>query len=256
MRADKFFADRFGSRTKAREALLRGLVLCGGKPLSPKNDVTGEESFIILDDDSSFVSMGGDKLERALACFHADVFGKTIADLGSSTGGFCDCLLRRGAKKVFCVDVGRSQLAPSLASDPRVVVMDGVNARYLTIDNFSEQIDVVTADLSFISLKLVLPAVFGLLGEFGRAFVLFKPQFECGGVGLGKSGILPLSRHASILREFYLFADALGFGVLDIVNAPIRPKKNVEYVISLEKGAASLSVDEFLRRAADFTREP
>ena len=253
MRADKFFSEHFGSRNKAREALLRGLVLCGGKPLSPKDDVTGQESFTFSDTER-FVSMGGDKLERALSCFKVDVSGSVVVDLGSSTGGFCDCLLRRGAKKVYCVDVGSSQLDSSLAADPRVVIMDETNARYLTIDNFSEQIDIVTADLSFISLRLILPVVFGLLPEDGGAFVLFKPQFECGGEGLGKSGILPLFRHEKLLREFYSFTSDLGFTVSDIVNAPIRPKKNIEYVIYLQKEGASLSLKEFLCRAADFDR--
>lgn len=255
MRADKFFAEKFGSRTKAQQALQRGLVLCGGKPVSPKDDVSGDEEFVFLGS-VEFVSLGGDKLERGLSCFHESVEGAICVDLGSSTGGFCDCLLRRGAKMVYCVDVGTSQLAPALANDPRVVVMDETNARYLTREQFGERVDVVTADLSFISLRLVLPAIFDILGEGGRAFLLFKPQFECGGRGLGKSGILPVALHRDLLGDFYRFVLGMGFSVRDIVNAPVRPKKNLEYVLFLQKGGKSLSEAEFLSRAGDLARIP
>lgn len=254
MRADKFFAEKFGSRTKAQQALLRGLVLCRGVPVSPKEEVSGDEAFEFLSEELSFVSNGGFKLERGLSCFRVSVEGVVAADLGSSNGGFCDCLLKRAAKKVYCVDVGKSQLDSALSRDPRVVVMDETNARYLSRTDFPEKIDVVTADLSFISLRLVLPAVHEILAEGGRAFVLFKPQFECEGEGLGKSGILPVHLHKKLLTEFYAFACGLGFAVVDAVNAPIRPKKNVEYVIFLEKGGNSLSLAEFLGRCADFDR--
>lgn len=255
MRADKFFAEKFGSRTKAQQALARGLVLCDGKPASPKDDLSGTENFVFLARDE-FVSLGGEKLERGLSCFHVSVNGAVCADLGTSTGGFCDCLLRRGAKKIYCVDVGSSQIDPALAADPRVVVMDETNARYLTREDFADCLDVVTADLSFISLRLVLPAISELLREGGRAFLLFKPQFECGGKGLGKSGILPVSLHPKLLKDFYRFSLGLGFSVRDIVNAPVRPKKNIEYVLFLQKGENSVSEVEFLSRAADLARIP
>lgn len=255
MRADKFFAEKYGSRTKAQQALLRGLVLCDGKPVSPKDEIGGDESFRFLSEALSFVSNGGFKLERGLSCFRESVQDAVVADLGSSNGGFCDCILQRGAKKVYCVDVGKSQLDGRLASDPRVAVMDETNARYLTRESFPEEIGVITADLSFISLRLILPAALSVLSEGGRAFVLFKPQFECNGKGLGKSGILPVSLHANLLKSFYAFAVGLGFAVKDIVNAPVRPKKNVEYIIFLQKGGASLPEAEFLRRAADLGRE-
>ncbi len=256
MRADKFFSAKFGSRTKAQQALSRGLVLCYGKVLSPKDDIDGDEVFEFLTEELYFVSNGGYKLERGLACFHTSIEGAVAADLGASTGGFCDCLLRRGAKKVYCVDVGMSQLDEKLFRDPRVVVMDETNARFLSSESFPEQIDVVTADLSFISLKLIMPSVSSILADGGRAFVLFKPQFECGGKGLGKSGILPLRNHAKLLKEFYTFSVEMGLSIEDIVNAPLRPKKNVEYVLSLKKGGASISEWDFISRSADFERVP
>ncbi len=249
MRADKYFARRFGSRTKAREALERGLVLHCGKPLSPADDAEDGEDYDLLGE-LDFVSNGGYKLERGLSRFQESVEGCVVADLGASTGGFCDCLLRRGAKTVFCVDVGESQLAPSLACDGRVVAMDRTNARYLSPGDFPLPIDVITSDLSFISLRLVLPAVSSLLREGGRAFVLFKPQFECEGKGLGKSGILPQSRHASLLSEFYDFCVALRLAPQEIVNAPLRKKKNVEYLVFLKKDAAAIGKAEFLAHAS------
>lgn len=248
MRADKFFSERFGSRTKAQQALKKGLVLRGGVPLGADDEVREGDSFEFLSEEVNFVSNGGNKLERALTAFSVDVCGMVFSDLGASTGGFCDCLLQHGAKKVYCVDVGSSQLDRTLASDPRVCVMDRTNARFLTKESFPEPIDGVTADLSFISLRLILPAVFGYLKEGGIALVLFKPQFECEGKGLGKSGILPVRYHERLLGEMYDFASSLGFSVADVVNAPIRPKKNVEYVLFLKKGGPSVAKSDFYAR--------
>ncbi len=248
MRADKFFAEKFGSRTKARHALESGLVLRKGAALSPSDEVNEGETFEFREEER-FVSEGGYKLERGLETFSASVEGLVFADLGASTGGFCDCLLRRGAKRVYCVDVGKGLLDPRLAGDKRVTVMDGVNARYLTPDDFPEPLGGVVSDLSFISLRLILPAVRGLLQAGGRAFVLFKPQFECGGRGLGKSGILPRRLHGELLASFYDFSSALSLAPVGIVPAPLRPKKNVEYVVALEKDGTPLPRGEFLSRA-------
>ena len=250
MRADKFFAEKFGSRTKAQSALQRGLVLRGGVPVSPKDEVTGAESFEFLAEKPRFVSEGGYKLERGLDAFGENVRGQIFADLGASTGGFTDCLLQRGADRVYCVDVGKSLLDASLLPSGKVVVMDETNARYLTADDFPEKLDGVVSDLSFISLRLVLPAIEAILPEKGRAIVLFKPQFECGGKGLGKSGICPTRLHGELLAPFYDFALALGLSPQDIVNAPLRPKKNIEYILRLEKNGDALAKDAFLARAS------
>ena len=238
MRADKFFAEKFGSRTKAKEALSAGRILRGGRPLSPSDEVSDCDVFTVLEGED-FVSGGGRKLDRALDVFHESVEGETFADLGASTGGFTDCLLRRGASKVFCVDVGES-------------LLDKTNARYLTRESFPERIGGVVSDLSFISLRLVLPAIHSILPEEGRAFVLFKPQFECGGKGLGKSGILPKAYHRNLLAQFYSFAAEMGLSPQNVINAPIFPKKNIEYVVFLKKGATPLSEREFLARAENF----
>lgn len=246
MRADKFLSERFGSRNKAREALLRGLVLRGGKPLRPSDELASWDGLVFLGEES-YVSQGGYKLARGLDAFHLDVEG-VYADLGASTGGFTDCLLQRGAERVYCVDVGESQLDPSLASDPRVVVMDGKNARFLTAEDFPEPIGGVVSDLSFISLRLVLPAVSAILKEGGHAVVLFKPQFEFGR-GISKSGIVPPREHPRLLSEFYDFCLSIGFAPKDVVNAPLKEKKNIEYAILLGRGEP-LGKSAFLSRAA------
>ncbi len=248
MRADKYFSARFGSRTKAKEALEAGRVLRGDKVLSPSDEVGDGELFTVLEDDD-FVSNGGRKLERALSVFGESVEGKRIADLGASTGGFTDCLLRRGASRVYCVDVGESLLAPAVASDPRVYILDKTNARTLTPAHFPYGLDDVVSDLSFISLRLVLPAVEKILPPEGRAFVLFKPQFECGKNVLGKSGILPQNRHAALISGFYDFCTGLGLAPCGIVNAPLFPKKNIEYMILLRKGGVPLPKEDLLMRA-------
>lgn len=245
MRADKYFAERFGSRTKAAQALKEGLVLRDGKPLSPDSEVAGE-NFTFLSPRERFVSNGGFKLERALLTFGESVEGEIFADLGASTGGFTDVLLRRGAKKVFCVDVGESQLDPALAADPRVAVMDRTNARYLTEESFPCALDGAVCDLSFISLRLVLPAVRRLLPEGGRAFALFKPQFECGRNALNKRGVCPTALHRELLSDFYDFCLGLPLAPVALVNAPLRERKNVEYVVFLKKGGAPAEKTAFL----------
>ena len=249
MRADKFFAEKFSSRTKAAEALKKGLILRGGKPLTPKDEVEEGDEFAFLSAEESFVSNGGYKLSRALEAFHESVSGGVFADLGASTGGFCDCLLKHGAAHVFCVDVGESQLDESLISDSRVTVMDNTNARFLNPEDFSRPLDGVTADLSFISLRLVLPAIKRILPQHGRAFLLFKPQFECGREGLKKGGICPETLHKKLLSDFYDFAISEALMPLDIVNAPLREKKNVEYMLFLSAQGVPIPKWDFLKRA-------
>lgn len=246
MRADKFFAERFGSRTKAQAVLERGLVLRNGKPLSPDSDVSEGDNFTFLNPESSFVSNGGYKLARGLDAFHASVEGKIFVDIGASTGGFTDCLLQRGAKQVYCVDVGESQLAETLKNDERVVIMDRTNARLLNENSFPEPIDGVVCDVSFISLKYILPAVPGFLKKGSYLYVLFKPQFECEGKGIGKRGILPQRYHGALLKDFYSFCTFSKLAPRNIVNAPIRPKKNIEYVIELELGGNPIPEHEFM----------
>lgn len=250
MRADKFFSKKYGSRTKAAQALERGLILRGDKQLSPADEVRVSDIFTFIET-SDFVSNGGKKLEKGLAHFQIDVAGKVFADLGASTGGFTDCLLRRGARRVYCVDVGTSQLDRAIAEHRSVIVVDDTNARYLKKSDFPEKLDGVVSDLSFISLELVLPAVYDILEEDGEAFVLFKPQFECGGKNLTKRGILPLAYHKPLLEHFFEFTRGLNLAPQGIVNAPLREKKNVEYIVYLRKGGMAIGRDLFIKQAAN-----
>lgn len=251
MRADSFFAEKFGSRTRAKEVLKRGLVLRDGKALSPSDDVTAADRIEFMSEERMLVSRGGYKLERGLIVFEQCVSGKVFADFGASTGGFCEVLLSRGAERVYAIDVGRNQLAPTIASDPRVVVMDETNARYLSRKDFDVPLDGVVSDLSFISLSLILPVISELLQTGGKAYVLFKPQFECGGVGLGKGGVLPIKYHAPLLSVFYDRCLASDLAPKGIVNAPIHVRKNVEYIVHLEKGGIPVSRELFLRQSAE-----
>ncbi len=254
MRADKFLAEKYGSRSKAKIALLDGKVLLHNQPLSPDDDILETDDLVFLPD-FSFVSQGGDKLEKGLQTFEESVENCVVADLGASTGGFTDCVLRRGARKVYCIDVGENQLDPRIKGDPRVAVMDRSNARYLSAKDFPEKIDVVVADLSFISLRLILPAVREILGEKGRAFVLFKPQFECEGRGLKKSGILPVDRHFELLSSFYDLCMDLCLSPRKITPAPIKEKKNIEYVVFLEKYGQNTPKSTFMQEIANIIKK-
>lgn len=235
MRADKFFADKFGSRTKAAQELDAGRILRNGKALLPKDDVCAEDEFTFLQPNCRFVSAGGYKLAKAIAEFSYDCKGKVFADVGASTGGFTDCLLQNGAAKVFAVDVGESLLHESLRNDPRVIAMENVNARYLDKDAFSMPLDAIVADVSFISLKHIFPVISALLDEGKDAFVLIKPQFECDRSGIGKSGIVKKTEHKKILKKVFDYAFSANLLPIDLTNAPVKKGKNIEYVLHLKR---------------------
>ena len=254
MRLDKYLAEHgFSSRTKAARALAKGLVTRNGKVAKASDEVAeGDVVEVRAEGQAAFVSEGGQKLHKALECFGADVAGQVFADLGASTGGFTDCLLQRGAARVYAVDVGESQLEARLAGDARVVVMDRTNARYLDAGAFPEPIDGVTADVSFISLTLILPAVARILRSGGHAFALIKPQFECSGRGLDKHGILKdAAKRREIVESVARFACSVGLCPLDLTNAPVYARKNIEYSLYLQKREYALADCAALARKAD-----
>ncbi len=185
-----------------------------------------------------YVSRGALKLEGALAAFPIDPRGKVCADLGASTGGFTDLLLQRGAAKVYAVDVGYGQLHPKLRGDPRVVVRERENARALTAEALGERVDLVTGDLSFISLRLVLPAVKAVLKPGGEAILLVKPQFEVGKGEVGKGGVVrDEAKRRSALDGIVAAARALGFEVVGEAESPIEgPAGNREWLLGLRLG--------------------
>ena len=256
MRADKYFAERFGSRTKAAEAIEKGLVLVNEKPIKPKTEILETDKIIFLQAEEAFVSNGGYKLDRALKTFEFDCKDKVFADIGASTGGFTDCLLQYGAARVYAVDVGESLLHEQLQGNPKIVSMENTNARYLKKTDFPEKIDGVVTDVSFISLRLIFPVIKEILQEDGRAFVLIKPQFECENKHIGKSGIVSPSAHASIVKKVLKDLAENALYPLGVVNAPIRKGKNIEYILyvsSNDKGAKTTEhlveeVKKFVRR--------
>ncbi len=235
MRADKFLANRFSSRTKAAEEIERGRVLVNGKTIKPKDEIDETDEIVFVTAEERFVSNGGYKLSRAIKTFGFDCNGKIFADIGASTGGFTDCLLQNGAKRVFAVDVGESLLDEALKDDERVVAMENLNARYLKKEDFPCDLDGVVADLSFISLRLILPVIERILPVDGMAFALIKPQFECEGKNIGKSGIVHPSAHKKIVEKVLGYCKEAGLSAQGIVNAPVRKGKNIEYILYLRK---------------------
>ena len=238
MRADKYLAEKFGSRTKAAEAIERGWVLVNGKNIRPKDEIKATDEVSFVQTEERFVSNGGYKLQRALQTFSFDCKGKTFIDIGASTGGFSDCLLQNGAKRIYAVDVGESLLHESIANDSRIVVMENTNARYLTAESFPERVDAIVTDVSFISLRLIFPVIKTILGQAWDAFVLIKPQFECENKNIGKSGIVHTSAHVEIVRKVLGYAKENGLYPYEIVDAPIRKGKNIEYVLHLQAVAS------------------
>lgn len=243
MRADKFFADKFGSRTKSAEALEKGWVLINGRPVRPKDEVRDTDDVVFIEPETRFVSNGGYKLERAFKAFEIDCRDKVFADIGASTGGFTDCLLQRGAKRVYAIDVGESLLHESLQGREEICIMDNTNARYLTKADFLERLDGIVTDVSFISLRLIFPVVASLLEEDGQAFVLIKPQFECENKRIGKSGIVHTSAHVDIVKKVLGYAKDNGLFVRGVVNAPVRKGKNIEYVLWLARKGINAKSD-------------
>ncbi|MCM1545561.1 MAG: TlyA family RNA methyltransferase [Clostridiales bacterium] len=235
MRLDKYLAGKFNSRTKAAQAIEEGLVLINGKPVAPSYDFKDGDDITFIQPDELFVSNGGYKLSKALKDFGFSVKDKTFADIGASNGGFTDCLLQNGAKKVYCIDVGESQLDESLKGK-NVVILDNFNARNLSNDTFPERIDGVVADVSFISLTYILMNIAEILDDGGYAIALIKPQFECEGKNIGKGGIVKDTQvHKKVITKIYNFARECGLFAENLTNAPIRKDKNKEYLILLRK---------------------
>lgn len=253
MRADKYCAEKYGSRTKAAQAIVRGEVLVNGKTVRPADEIGEKDEVVFLAPQEHYVSNGGYKLSKALQTFGVNVKGKVFADIGASTGGFTDCLLQRGAKKVYCVDVGESLLDPSLRGDERIVNMENVNARFLQKEDFPESLDGVVIDVSFISLGLILPVLYDIVSPQGTIFALIKPQFECENKReLSKSGIVTDGKkRRKIVEKIYDECIACGLYPIDLVNAPLREKKNVEYVIWLGKDAPACADRKTIGEKAD-----
>ena len=227
------------SRQRAQAVIMSGEVFVNGQRVDKPGTAVAEDAQIeVRGGTLAYVSRGGLKLEKAMAAFPIDLNGAVCADIGASTGGFTDCMLQNGAEKVYAVDVGYGQLAWKLRSDPRVVCLERTNARYLTHEQVPDALDFASVDVSFISLKLILPPLNGLLKDGGHAACLVKPQFEAGREKVGKKGVVrdpPVN--LEVMEHFLDHAGDAGFTVLGLTYSPIRgPEGNIEYLGYLEKG--------------------
>jgi 23S rRNA (cytidine1920-2'-O)/16S rRNA (cytidine1409-2'-O)-methyltransferase len=226
------------SREKAKRFILAGAVRVNGQLAHKPSDLIEEEAVLVVDAAEQYASRGGHKLAAALDAFGISCAGLVCADLGASTGGFTDCLLQRGAVRVHTVDVGKGQLDWRLRQDPRVIVHDEVNARYLTVTALGEQADLVTIDVSFISLTKVLPSAVALLQARGAIVALIKPQFEAGKKLVKKGGVVRDSRvHEAVTKAVQEFAtETLGLELLGVIESPLRgPAGNKEFLIGMRK---------------------
>ena len=230
------------SREQARRAVMAGRIRINDRPASKASDPVRDSDALAMEGAEKFVSRGGHKLEHALEHFQIDVTGCTAFDLGASTGGFTDCLLQRGARRVHAVDVGHGQLAWKLRQDPRVQVMEKTNARSLTPASFPapfQPADIIVIDCSFISLRKILPPAVALLRPAGKLVALIKPQFEAGKSEADKGAgvITDPAVHARVIEELRTFAASLG-GIRwrNVIDSPLLgPAGNKEFLVLLEK---------------------
>lgn len=224
------------TRTKAQALIMAGKVYVNATPCDkPGHQTTEADDIVVKEADFSFVSRGALKLEAALIETGQPVTGLTCLDVGASTGGFTDVLLKRGAKKVYAVDVGYGQLAWELRQDPRVIVIERTNIRHMPVEKVPEKIDIVVIDTSFISLKIVVPSVLKFLREPATLYALIKPQFEVGKGKVGKGGVVKDEKlHEEVIETLSAFFIGIGLEKERIVPSPVLgPKGNKEFVIVL-----------------------
>jgi 23S rRNA (cytidine1920-2'-O)/16S rRNA (cytidine1409-2'-O)-methyltransferase len=237
-RLDELLVERglAETRSRARADIMAGRVRVGGEVVTKAGTRVPADGAVTCQAPPPYASRGGVKLEAALKAFAVSVEGKAVLDAGASTGGFTDCLLQHGARSVTAVDVGYGQLDPRLAADPRVRVMDRTNVRHLSPDDLPEPVDLVVADLSFISLTTVLPALRAALAPGGDMLLLVKPQFEVGRAGVGKGGIVrDEALREQAVEKVAEAARRLGLTPAGSVPSPITGAKgNIEYLLHLK----------------------
>lgn len=227
------------SREKARALILAGEVRVNGmRAEKAGQEIPLEAEIVVVADAIPFVSRGGLKLDKAIRTFPIDLTDRICADIGASTGGFTDVMLQNGAKHVYAIDVGYGQLDWKLRNDPRVTVMERTNARFLELSWFPLPITFASIDVSFISLRLILPPLFACLPEGGEVVALIKPQFEAGRSEIGKNGVVrDAAVHERVIREMLAFSESIGFTVCGLSFSPITgPKGNVEFLLYISKG--------------------
>ena len=227
----------FASRERAKRAVMAGQVSIKGYPSIKPGQLVSEHTAFIIHETDRYASRGGDKLEGAVNAFDLCVKDAIALDIGASTGGFTDCLLQYGAQKVYAVDVGKSLLAESLCTDPRVIQIDKSNARYMQADDIPELVDIITMDVSFISIKKIIPVVIQFLKPGGMLLPLVKPQFEVGKENVGRKGVVRDKKLISnLLQDMIKFCHSLSLDVYGQVRSPITgPAGNREYLLWVVK---------------------
>jgi len=238
----------FATREKAKSAIMAGEVLVEGERVDKSGQrIKVESNISVMKKETAYVSRGGEKLEKALKVFNVNVKGKKVIDVGASTGGFTDCLLKFGAEKVYCIDVGYGQLAWKLQKDSRVVIIDRTNIRYLTADKFDDLFELAAIDVSFISLDKVLPAVYNLLKEKGEVVALIKPQFEAGREFIQKGGLVKRTEvHQMVIERVCEKAQKIGFSIQGLTFSPLKKTSgNIEYFICLIKNSGKDKANNF-----------
>lgn len=229
------------TREKAKRVVMEGVVFIGEERIDkPGQKVDVDSEIFVKYDPVPYVGRGGLKLERAIDIFHIELQNKIVMDVGASTGGFTDCMLKNGAKKVYAIDVGYGQLDWKLRKDERVIVKERTNIRYVKKEDIGEEIDFVSIDVSFISLRLVLPVVKELLKDNGSIVALIKPQFEAGREKVGKKGLVKDKKvHIDVINTIVEFCKYIDLNVNDITYSPIKGAKgNIEYLAFITKRTA------------------
>ena len=228
----------FDSRAKAKSMIMLGKILVDGVKIEKAGTLINRDAKIeVIGQEMPFVSRGGFKLQKALEVFKIDLREKISADIGASTGGFTDCMLQHGAKKVYAVDVGYGQLAWKLRQDSRVINLERTNIRNITSEKIPELLNFASIDVSFISLEKVLPVVKNLLSDFGEVVALIKPQFEAGKENVGKKGVVRDKKiHAAVIEKILHFAQEINFKICGLDFSPIKgPEGNIEFLAHLSK---------------------
>ena len=242
------------SREKAQALIMAGQVYVGEKKVLKASEQAEEDAPIQLRGvQDTFASRGGHKLEKAITAFGAEVAGLVAMDIGAATGGFTDVLLRHGASHVYAIDVGYGQLDWRLRNDPRVTVMERTNARALTARQFDRHPTLTVMDVSFISIRLILPVAAEIMGQEGRFLTLIKPQFEAGRGQVGKNGVVrEKETHVRVLREICAFAPSFGWHVRQLTFSPIKgPAGNIEFLADIRAGPGDEIPEDSLRALVD-----
>jgi 23S rRNA (cytidine1920-2'-O)/16S rRNA (cytidine1409-2'-O)-methyltransferase len=255
-RADVALCERglAQSREKAQAYIIAGRAYVGERRVDKASEkIAPEDPLILRGEDANWASRGAHKLEKALNVFRADVTGLVVMDVGAASGGFTDVLLRYGAAHVYAVDVGYGQLEWRLRQDSRVTVMERTNARALTREMFHHQPSLTVMDVSFISIRLIIPAAIAVMGDQGRFITLIKPQFEAGRGFVGKNGVVrEMETHFNVLQEIRDFVSGLGWQVFKLAFSPIKgPKGNIEFLADIHQSQHQQVSDQDIRRLVE-----